>query len=221
MHTAYDYSAYWERCWNEEDEDALFRWLDGWNRSASEEMEFLKSRGVKTVCDAACGFGAHTLAFASNGFEVSAFDISPKAAALTREGLRKYGYGGVEVKTADILDTGYADASFDAAAAYAVLDHLTGADARRALAELSRITKPGGWILLSFDEAEEDDCLCPHELLSDGSMVYSDETPRSGLLFRPHDKGRIEELTAGYQLVRQDRNQKGDQIVLLHNETRP
>lgn len=211
------YYEYWERCWNEENADELFRWLDGWNNSSGEEIEYLKSRGVKTVCDAACGFGAHTLAFASNGFEVSAFDISPRAVELTRAGLEKYGFGGVDVRVAGLSDTGYADGSFDAAAAFSVLDHLSEADARRALGELSRITRPGGTILLSFDTPEEDDLLSPHETLPDGSMVYTGEGERSGLLFRPFDSGMIEAFTADFQVVSQRTNQKGDQIVLLSN----
>ena len=218
MQTAYDYFTYWEKCWNSEDADALSQWLDGWNLANSEETEFFKNRGVRTVCDAACGFGAHTLAFASNGFDVSAFDISPKAVELTRAGLEKYGFRGVAVKTAGLLDTGYADGAFDAVAAYAVLDHLTGSDARRALEELARITRPGGWILLSFDAAEEDDYLCPHALLSDESMVYADDTPRAGLLFRPYDEEKIDTLTAGYQIVRRRKSQRGDWIVLLQTQ---
>jgi len=215
MPTAYDYSAYWERCWQEEDAEALFRWLDGWNRSTGAEMDFFRSRGVKTVCDAACGFGAHTLAFASNSFAVSAFDVSPRAVALTRAGLRKYGYADVEVRQADLLATGYADERFDAAAAYAVLDHLSEADAKRAVAELLRITKPGGLLLLSFDTAEEDDYQCPHELLADGSMLYAEGTPRAGMLFRPYDAEKISLLVEGYQVVFRETNQKGDQIVIL------
>lgn len=215
IHAERDYFAYWEQCWNEEDADALLRWLDGWNRSRSAEAELLKSRGVKTVCDAACGFGAHTLALASGGFDVSAFDLSPKAAALTAAGLRKYGYDGVEVKAASLFDTGYADEAFDAATAYAVLDHLTEADTYRALTELFRIVKPGGFLVLSFDAAEEDDFACPHELLSDGSMVYKDGTPRAGLLFRPYDEERIAALTGGYSPVLREQNRKGDRIVVL------
>ena len=211
----FDYSEYWEKCWNEEDADALSGWLDGWNRATGTEIEIFRNHGVKTICDAACGFGAHTLAFASNGFDVSAFDISPKAVTLAAAGLQKYGYDGAAVKTAGITDTGYADEAFDAVTAYAVLDHLTESDAERALAELFRITKPNGLILLSFDAAEEDDYSCPHELLSDGSMLYSDATFRAGMIFRPCDEERITALTEGYRVIRRWTNRKGDQIVLV------
>ncbi|MBO4915672.1 MAG: class I SAM-dependent methyltransferase [Oscillospiraceae bacterium] len=215
MQTERDYYEFWEKSWNDEDVDDLSRWLEGWDRSTDDELELLKSLGVKRVCDAACGFGAHTLAFASNGFDVSAFDVSSRAVELTTAGLRKYGHFSVEVKTAEITDTGYADGSFDAAAAYAVLDHLTEADARRALNELFRITKADGYVLLSFDSAEEEDYLCPHELLPDGSMLYKDDTPRAGMLFRPCGDELISTLTDGYRVIHRRMNRKGDRIVLL------
>lgn len=210
-----DYSEYWERCWNEEDAEALEKWLEGWNHAGSEEIEYFKAQGVRTICDAACGFGAHTLAFASNGFDVAAFDVSPKAVELTRAGLARYGYGDVSVQVASITNIGYDDETFDAATAYAVFDHLTEDDAKRALAEMLRIVKPGGFLLLSLDAPEEDDFLCPHELLADGSMVYGSESEREGMIFRPFDDAKVLTLTAGHSVTRKWRSCKGDLIVLL------
>ncbi len=210
-----DYSEYWERCWNEEDAEALEKWLEGWNHAGSEEIEYFKAQGVRTICDAACGFGAHTLAFASNGFDVAAFDVSPRAVELTRAGLARFGYGDVPLQVASLTDTGYDDEAFDAATAYAVFDHLTEADAGCALAELFRIVKPGGFVLLSFDTPEEDDFSAPHKVLSDGSMVYGSESEREGMIFRPFDDAKVLTLTAGHSVTRKWRSRKGDLIVLL------
>ena len=210
-----DYSEYWERCWNEEDAEALEKWLEGWNHAGSEEIEYFKAQSVRTICDAACGFGAHTLAFASNGFDVAAFDVSPRAVELTRGGLARFGYGDVPLQVASLTDTGYDDEAFDAATAYAVFDHLTEADAGCALAELFRIVKPGGFVLLSFDTPEEDDFSAPHKVLSDGSMVYGPESEREGMIFRPFDDAKVLTLTAGHSVTRKWRSRKGDLIVLL------
>ena len=46
------------------------------------------------------------LSFASNGFEVSAFDVSKRAVELTTTALKKYGYNNCDVKVASITDTG-------------------------------------------------------------------------------------------------------------------
>ena len=210
-----DYSEYWEKSWRQEDTEELCGYLDGWNSYTGTEMDIFRKYGVKKVCDAACGFGAHTLAFASNGFEVSAFDISPKAVELTTKGLQKYGYNNVEVKLAGITDTGYDDGFFDAASAYAVIDHLTEEDGKRAIEELMRIVKPEGLLLLSFDNPEEEDYQSAHEELDDGSMIYTGQSSREGMLYRPYDKGRIEKLLAGYHIIEQWKNMKGSQFIIL------
>ena len=210
-----DYSEYWEKSWCKEDTEELSRYLEGWNGFTSTEMGVFNQYGVKKVCDAACGFGAHSLAFASNGFEVFAFDISPRAVELTTCGLHKYGYDNVEVKLAGITDTGYDDETFDAAAAYAVIDHLTEADGKRAIEELMRILKPQGLLLLSFDKAEEEDFQTAHEELPDGSMIYTDKSPREGMLYRPCDKEKISLLIDGYSVIKQWTNKKGSQFVIL------
>ena len=138
---------YWEASWASEDPARLASFQDGWSRACGDIGALFRAHGVETICDGACGFGAYTLALAAQGFAVSAFDISPTAADITRQGLKRLGLT-AEVKTASLLDTGYPDASFDAAVAASVLDHLTAADAQRALAELRRIVKPGGLLLV-------------------------------------------------------------------------
>ena len=210
-----DYSEYWERCWEEEKPEELFSYLEGWNGHKSLEMDVFKDHGVRKVCDAACGFGAHTVALASNGFEVSAFDVSERAVKLTTEGLKKYGYTGTAVKKAEITATGYEEESFDAVTAYAVIDHLTEADSKKAVAELMRIIKPGGLLLLSFDMPEEDDFLCEHDILPDGSMIYSSDPSRAGMIFRPHDGEKIEALFLGYQCINRWTDGKGGQVVVI------
>lgn len=208
-----DYSEFWEKSWNGEDKDDLFKWLKGWRNIQSADIEFLKKNGVKTVCDAACGFGAHTVALASNGFLVSAFDVSLRAVELTREGLANLGLSGIEVKTADILNTGYANNAFDAVTAYAVLDHLTDADARTAIEELLRIVKPEGLILVSFDKPSDEDYQCPHDILEDGSMLYTDGEGYKGMIFRPYDDARIDSLFGGYNVVFRETDMKGNRII--------
>ena len=210
-----DYSEYWEKSWREENTEELCGYLEGWNGFSGKEMDIFKQHGVKKVCDAACGFGAHSLAFASNGFEVSAFDISPKAVELTTYGLRKYGHDNVEVRLAGITDTGYEDGTFDAASAYAVIDHLTESDGKRAIEELMRILKPGGLLLLSFDQAEEEDFENAHEELEDGSMIYTKESSREGMLYRPYDWDKINALIGGHRVIEQWTNRRGSQFVIL------
>ena len=208
--------SFWERCWKQEDAKELDSYLRGYLNCQSEEIDLFRRAGLQTVCDAACGFGAYTLALASNGFTVRSFDVSPTAAALTRAGLKRFGYE-VEVRVADLLHTGYADGEFDGAFAHSVLDHMTRADAAAALRELCRIVRPGGLVLLSFDTAEEADLTAPHETLPDGSLLYTGEGKRGGMIFHPYDREAIHSLVAGYEIASERVNRKGEQIVVLKN----
>ncbi|MDE7262457.1 MAG: class I SAM-dependent methyltransferase, partial [Oscillospiraceae bacterium] len=174
--------SYWEDCWKLENPEKLFSYLDGYYQFKGSIIDVFKEHHIKTVCDAACGFGAYSLAFASNGFHVKSFDISPTAAEITRRGLEKYGIA-ADVKAVSILSTGYEDEAFDGVIANSVLDHMTFSDGQKALSELYRITRMGGLILVSFDTPEEGDLEMAHEVLADGSLLYAANTPRAGMIF--------------------------------------
>lgn len=206
--------TYWEGSWAAEDPAQFPPCQEAWSRACGEIAELFRAHGVRTVCDGACGFGAYTLALAAKGFAVSAFDISPTAAELTRRGLARLGLT-AEVKTASLLATGYPDAGFDAAVAASVLDHLTEADAQKALAELCRIVRPGGLLLVSFDTPEEEDFALEHEVLPDGSFLYTAATDRAGMIFRPYDQERLRLLLAGKRVICDRMAANGKHTVIL------
>lgn len=209
-----NYQTYWESSWKEEDSSQLQVYLDGWKNYRGREIELLKEHQIESVCDAACGFGAYTIAFAANGFEVSGFDISPASVEITRQGLTRCEFDSVDIKVASILDTGYEDASFDAVNAHAVLDHLTVSDAKKAIDELFRIIRKGGLVLISFDGAEEEDFLEEHVEIEPGTMQYESGS-REGMLFHPYEWEEIERLLDGYEIVETWTNQKEEKIVVL------
>ena len=51
----YDYGKYWERCWNEENIQELFNYLDRYFEMRSTEIDIFKENNIKNICDAACG----------------------------------------------------------------------------------------------------------------------------------------------------------------------
>ena len=81
--------------------------------------------------------------------------------------------------------------------------------------QLCRIVRPGGLVLLSFDTAEEADYAAPHETRSDGSLLYTGEGKRGGMIFHPYDSEAIRSLVAGYEIVMERVNRKGEQIVVI------
>lgn len=206
---------FWERCWLEENPTELYACLEVYNGLHNTVIDLFKQNNIKTVCDAACGFGAYTLAFASNGFQVHSFDISKTAIAISKKGLEKYGLDSSNIKVASILDTGYNDEEFDGTIAHAVLDHLTVEDAQKALVELFRITKSGGLIMISFDSPEEDDFTTEHVVLEDGSFQYTENTSRSGMIFHPYDNKQIASFLHGRNIIFQETSRKNDQILIL------
>lgn len=204
---------YWERCCKAENRDQLYGYLDTYYGLQNREIELFRELGIVSVCDAACGFGAYALAFASNGFDVQGFDISETAVKIARNGLKRYGLKDVQIKTANILDTGYEDEVFDGVVAHAVLDHLTAAQAAAALKELLRIIRPGGLLMLSLDNAEEDDFTEDHVVLEDGTIQYAGGS-RRGMLFSPFDWERIDGFLSGLEVMYRNENTREKRIIL-------
>lgn len=100
--------------------DAVRRWLDG-------------SRAGARVLDAGCGEGVL---------------VDEYADRLAIEGIDP-NYGSDRVRTGSLTELPFADGSFDRALCLDVLEHLTFEEQPRALAELFRVLKGGGDLLVS------------------------------------------------------------------------
>lgn len=207
-------TEYWECCWKDENRENLLRYLTSYKNYKDEVIDIFKQHNVRKVCDAACGFGAYSLAFASNGFEVSGFDISPTAIDITQQGLQSYGINRGDFKVASILDTGYADETFDGVVAHAVIDHLTVADAQKAIKELLRIIIANGLLLISFDTPESEDFTCKYTTVEPGTMLYTEGT-RRGMLFHPYDWDEITSLFGNYNIIYRNLNRKNEKVIII------
>lgn len=126
-------------------------------RTAQDAVLPLVDIGLKQdarMLDIGCGSGRSTipLARADRGLRVVAFDDfeSDRAAALTllQRNLKATGLEDrISVTRGALIPLPFPDQSFDAAISVNVLDH-RGGDHRRALAEVFRILRPGGRMLL-------------------------------------------------------------------------
>ncbi|MDS0199176.1 class I SAM-dependent methyltransferase [Microbacterium imperiale] len=103
------------------------------------------------ILDLAAGTGASSVSLARSGAEVVAADFSP---GMIAEGIRRYGAqapgGGIpnlSFVEADATQLPFADAEFDVVTISFGLRNVN--DPRRALAEMLRVTKPGGRLLIS------------------------------------------------------------------------
>jgi SAM-dependent methyltransferase len=99
-----------------------------------------------TFLEAGCGSAANALNLARSGVEVAGVDLSSSAIEMARQAFAQHGLRG-EFVLGDVRDLPFADASFDFVYAGGVVEHF--ADSGRAVAEMSRVLRPGGRLLLT------------------------------------------------------------------------
>ena len=93
------------------------------------------------VLDAGCGVGGFARAMRDlTGAKVRGVDFDPKCQAFAAE------VHALEVDTGELADQAYADGRFDVVTSWHCLEHVY--DPAKELAELFRITRPGGHLLL-------------------------------------------------------------------------
>ena len=97
------------------------------------------------VLDAGAGPGRFTLELLRLGADVIALDISPGQLELLRARLPE-----IEALVGDVTDLSrFADGTFDVTVCYGGPLSYVADRAERAVAELARVTKPGGHVLVS------------------------------------------------------------------------
>jgi ubiquinone/menaquinone biosynthesis C-methylase UbiE len=107
-------------------------------------------RGAKNILDVGSGAGQiaqHLLKYADNDASITCCDLSPEMLVRARTRLRSSVPGHV---AADLCRLPFANASFDCVTCGYVLEHLP--EARPGLAELARVMKSGGRMLLLTTE---------------------------------------------------------------------
>jgi SAM-dependent methyltransferase len=103
--------------------------------------------GGKTVLDYGCGTGLGSAALAKVCRHITAIDISPEAIAYARSTYQAPNICFQHVEPLEKAPLPFADASFDGVVSLQVIEHI--ADPGRYLAEISRVLKPGGIVILA------------------------------------------------------------------------
>lgn len=116
-------------------------------------------RGDEAVLDVGCGRGLMLLGAAkrlttgkATGIDIwQAEDLTGNHPEATLENARREGVEGrVEVRTADMRQMPFADASFDVVVSCAAVHNLyTATDRDQAVAEIARVLKPGGHAVIA------------------------------------------------------------------------
>ena len=189
-----DTGSFWDRTWKDIDPERIKAYADNSNTGPDAVIAFLKGRGVRLVCDAGCGCGVYALKLAKHGFCVSGFDIAEDAVELAKKLLSDNGYPTEGFRRASVLDTGWADASFDAVVAKDVVDHMPISQGTEAVKELMRLVRPGGHLILCLDATDGEYESEPHETNADGDYLYT-SGKWEGMAFHPYSPEEINKLT--------------------------
>ncbi len=110
-----------------------------------------KTGGLGIICDIGCGPGQAARYLSDQGAEACGIDLSPQMI----ERARKL-HPGISFGQGDMLSlAGVADNSFAGVAAFYSIVHIPRPKLSRALAELKRVLRPGGTLLLAFHIGQE------------------------------------------------------------------
>jgi ubiquinone/menaquinone biosynthesis C-methylase UbiE len=102
------------------------------------------------VLEIGCGAGSVAVELARQGHFVQATDVAPAMVALTGRSAVESGVEGrLSVSVADICSLTFPSSSFTLAIAMGVLPFVEPLD--RAVAEMARVLKPGGYLLVNTD----------------------------------------------------------------------
>lgn len=128
--------------------DRTYWWCVGMRAIVGALLEdAIDGRGPLRILDAGSGAGA-LIASWQEAHVVFGVDISPLALRYARA------LGVTRPVDASLMDLPFSDASFDVAICLDVLYHVGLTDSRRALAELRRVLRPGGWLLVRLPAYE-------------------------------------------------------------------
>ncbi len=129
---------------------------DVWKNPAPESFYLLhrwKKQHKKNFLDLGCGLGRHTVLFASNGFDVSAFDISENAIERTSNWVKELGLN-VNIKQGDMLNIPFDNESIDCILCMNVISHTDTNGTYKIADELKRVLKAGGECYLTLGSKE-------------------------------------------------------------------
>jgi ubiquinone/menaquinone biosynthesis C-methylase UbiE len=111
-------------------------------------VKLLGAQPGAMILDAGCGSCAKSVLLASKGFHVTAVDYSEDALRLAEETVGIHGFSDrITLKQENLLHLSFPNDSFRYVLCWGVLMHIP--DLKRALSELARVVKPGGFLVLS------------------------------------------------------------------------
>ncbi len=111
-------------------------------------LKIIKPNKNARILDAGCGNAAHSIRFAKRGYNVLGIDFSDEALKLSQINVKNENlHKKIEIKKESILSLSLQNNIFDVVFCWGVLMHIN--ENKKALSELSRVVKDGGYLILS------------------------------------------------------------------------
>lgn len=108
----------------------------------------LEAPQTLTMLDAGCGICDYSLRLAQHNFRITAVDFSESVLENAEANVRAHGFQEkITLQRENLLSLSFADETFDCILCWGVLMHIP--DIELAIAELSRVLKPGGTLVIS------------------------------------------------------------------------
>ncbi len=140
----------------------------------------------KKILDAGCAIGRFSKIFLKRGADLQAFDLSPELAKMAKKNNPRHKN---RFRQASVTKIPFSDGAFDFVFSVEVLEHVP--DTKKAVAELCRVAKKGGKIIIIDKNA-----LCTRRLMQkkwlelSGKWFYSREFPFKEKWFYPWELKR-------------------------------
>lgn len=158
------------------------------------------SKGVR-VLDLGCGNGRHVWLAAKEGFSAYGIDLSEQAIKLARAWLRREKLPFKKLQSGDITQSlPYVSDFFDIVVSYGVLDHMTLIQAKKVMAEVKKILKPGGILFLKL-EANTSFTFDSKKQVAKNEIILNKAAER-GMLQHFFDQKEVKSLVKGFETIR-------------------
>jgi 2-polyprenyl-3-methyl-5-hydroxy-6-metoxy-1,4-benzoquinol methylase len=131
----------WEKIYRTVENERFFE------QAYDDFVRRIGQRAGSRALDIGCGICANSIRLARRGYIVSAADYSEPILVAARENLSHHDFSDrITVGREDILDLSFPSNHFDLVLCWGVLMHIP--DAERAISELTRVVKRGGFLVL-------------------------------------------------------------------------